>query len=192
MKRIVKCCLAVALGFAVAGYSEDGVHKKVQLWENGPYWAETNIGAEKSWESGFYFWWGDTIGYKYVDGKWIANDGSSSSLSIKKDNISTCGKKASDQWDEGWITDDGDLVAKHDAAHVHWGGKWRMPTKQEFKDLYDKCDWQWSALNGVGGYLVRGRNDYASACIFLPASDSSILLLFCLAGEAKVDVPCLY
>ena len=33
-------------------------HNKVQLWENGPYWAETNIGAAEPWESGYYFWWG--------------------------------------------------------------------------------------------------------------------------------------
>ena len=23
------------------------VHNKVQLWKDGPYWADTNIGAEK-------------------------------------------------------------------------------------------------------------------------------------------------
>ena len=31
----------------------------VQLWEGGPYWATTNIGAEKPEDSGYYFWWGD-------------------------------------------------------------------------------------------------------------------------------------
>ena len=37
---------------------------KVQLWEGGPYWATTNIGAEKPEDYGYYFWWGDTVGYK--------------------------------------------------------------------------------------------------------------------------------
>ena len=38
--------------------------EKVQLWAGGPYWATTNIGAEKPEEYGYYFWWGDTVGYK--------------------------------------------------------------------------------------------------------------------------------
>ena len=42
------------------------VHRKVQLWAGGPYWAETNVGAEEPWEYGFYFWWGDTVGYRRV------------------------------------------------------------------------------------------------------------------------------
>lgn len=35
----------------------------VQLWEGGPYWAECNVGATKPEEYGYYFWWGDTVGY---------------------------------------------------------------------------------------------------------------------------------
>ena len=31
-------------------------HNKVQLWEGGPYWAETNIGAEEPWNGGDHFW----------------------------------------------------------------------------------------------------------------------------------------
>ena len=41
--------------------SDDTSHvEKVQLWEGGPYWATTNIGAEKPEDPGYYFWWGDT------------------------------------------------------------------------------------------------------------------------------------
>ncbi len=36
---------------------------KVQLWKDGPYWADRNIGAKKPEDSGLYFWWGDTIGH---------------------------------------------------------------------------------------------------------------------------------
>ena len=43
-----------------------------------------------------------------------------------------------------------------------------MPTKQELEDLNDRCDWEWTAINGVNGYNVRGRGAYASECIFLP------------------------
>ena len=32
-------------------------HNGVQLWEDGPYWATTNIGAERPEDYGYYFWW---------------------------------------------------------------------------------------------------------------------------------------
>ena len=45
-----------------------------------------------------------------------------------------------------------------------------MPTKQEFEDLVDKCEWNWTTQNGMYGYEVRGKGDYASASIFLPCA----------------------
>lgn len=46
-----------------------------------------------------------------------------------------------------------------------------MPTFQEVNDLcYNKCDWTWTSMNGVNGYIVRGRGAYASNSIFLPCS----------------------
>ena len=47
-----------------------------------------------------------------------------------------------------------------------------MPTKQELDDLSSKCDWEWTTVNGVNGYIVRGRGNYASASIFLPCAGS--------------------
>ena len=156
-------------------------HGKVQLWKDGPYWADTNIGAEKPWEYGYYFWWGDTVGYKIENCTWMASDGSSSGFSFKeanlfsklfgkKDNILTSGKDVSTLLNEGWITQNCVLAPEHDAAHVKWGGQWRMPTDQELKDLCEKCNWTWTQMNGVNGYVIRGRGEYASACIFLPCA----------------------
>ncbi len=48
----------------------------VQLWSGGPYFAECNVGATKPEESGYYFWWGDTVGYKRNGNSWDAVDGS--------------------------------------------------------------------------------------------------------------------
>lgn len=148
---------------------EDG-RDKVQLWENGPYWATTNIGAEKPQDYGYYFWWGDTIGYKRENDKWVASDGSNLNFSFASGNTPTYGKDNSTLQSEGWITADGVLAPEHDAAHKHWGGDWRMPTKQEFDNLISKCDWTWGSMNGVNGYVVRGRGEYASNSIFLPCA----------------------
>ena len=63
----------------------------VQLWENGPYWAECNVGATKPEEVGYYFWWGDTVGYKRVGDRWDAVDGSHAGLQYNDENIWTEG-----------------------------------------------------------------------------------------------------
>ena len=150
----------------------DDKHEKVQLWEGGPYWATTNIGAEEPWESGYYFWWGDTVGYKRENDKWVASDSLHSTAEFKfnASNAPTYCESISTLKNESWITVDGVLAPEHDAAHIHWGDDWRIPTKQELADLNSKCDWEWLTQNGVYGYIVRGRGEYSSNSIFLPCA----------------------
>lgn len=57
--------------------------------------------------------------------------------------------------------------SKYDAAYVKLGGNWRMPTKKEFQELIDKCEWTWSLQNGMKGYTVKGENGNS---IFFPAA----------------------
>ena len=150
-------------------------HDSVQLWEGGPYWATTNIGAEEPWEYGYYFWWGDTVGYKRENNAWVASDGSSSNFAFNYNATTplisqqTHNKLSEALQNDGWITADNVLAPEHDAAQVHWGGGWRMPTRQDLEDLENNCDWSW-ATNVVKGYIVRGKGEYAAASIFIPAS----------------------
>ena len=119
-------------------------HEKVQLWEGGPYWATTNIGAEKPEEYGYYFWWGDTVGYKRENNAWVATDGSSSNFSFTESNTPTYNKDPATLESKGWVvSQDGTyvLAPEHDAAQVQWGDGWRMPTYQELSNLVEKCDW---------------------------------------------------
>ena len=143
---------------------------KVQLWNGGPYWATMNIGAEKSEDYGLHFWWGDTVGYRRENNAWVASDGSTSDFSFSPGNVPNYGKNKASLQSEGWITADGVLAPEHDAAHVQWGGDWRMPMEQELFDLNSNCDWTWTTKKGVSGYIVRGRGDYATSSIFLPAA----------------------
>ncbi len=161
-------------------------HGKVQLWANGPYWATTNIGAERPEDYGYYFWWGDTVGYKRENNAWMATDGSSSNFSFntRKSYIPTYGKTDATLKSEGWISTNGVLMPGHDAAHVQWGGNWRMPTKQELDDLNNNCYWIWTTMNGVNGCVIRGRGDYASASIFLPAAGYGDGPAHCSAGSS--------
>ena len=151
-------------GMGVSPVIFDAGHEGVQLWEGGPYWATTNIGAEKPEDCGLYFWWGDTTGYR--------PSGTKFDFYFSKDNpaIYTYGKSVWQLQSSGWVTKSGVLAPEYDAAHVKWGGKWRMPTEQELEDLNDSCDWEWTAINGVNGYNVRGKGAYASKSIFLPCA----------------------
>ena len=45
-----------------------------------------------------------------------------------------------------------------------------MPTDGELELLNRECDWTWGSMNGVNGYIVRGRGSYASNSIFLPCA----------------------
>ncbi len=134
---------------------------KVQLWEGGPYWADRNIGAKKPEESGLYFWWGDTKGHR--PGYNFSSDNSA---------IYTYDKSWWELQSTGWVTSVGIgvLSPSHDAAHVKWGGSWRMPTDAEFSALINNCTSTWTARNGVYGRLVTGKGAYANRSIFLPAA----------------------
>lgn len=103
---------------------------------SGILWADRNIGAATPEDSGLYFQWGDTQGYtaeQVGDGEGLkpfswtdykfSIDGSSSNFS--KYNT-TDNKKVLDLED--------------DAAHVIMGGNWRMPTFEEYKELYLNTD----------------------------------------------------
>ena len=134
---------------------------KVQLWAGGPCWADRNIGASKPWKYGSYFWWGDKNGHRSGYNFWSDNSA-----------IYTYGKSVAELQSAGWVTSGGVLAPAHDAAHVKWGGGWRMPTDSELDALISNCDWTWTTLNGVKGYVIHGRGAYASNSIFLPAAGS--------------------
>lgn len=67
------------------------------------------------------------------------------------------------------FTDDKSVLdPEDDAATVLWGGKWRMPTDDEWTELREKCTWKWRTVNGIQGYMVKSKiNDNS---IFLPAA----------------------
>ena len=153
----------------------------VQLWEGGPYWATTNIGAEEPWEYGYYFWWGDTVGYTrsggtwnpfgfYSSVTWVSSTGEQMSSSpFSPSSCPTYGKVDSELLSAGYVDSTGNLAPEYDAAHVHWGDGWRMPTDAEFAALTNNCTSTWITTNGVSGRLVTGKGAYADRSIFLPA-----------------------
>ena len=118
---------------------------------SGTLWATCNVGATSPEQAGLYFAWGETAGYTTEQ---IENG----ERSFKKEYY-----KASDI--------SADLTLEQDAAHVHMGGNWRMPTKAEWQDLIDNCNVMWTDdYNGTGvsGYIFTSKVNGNS--VFFPAA----------------------
>lgn len=124
----------------------------------GTLWATCNVGATSPEEYGDYFAWGETQPksdyswntYKYCNGSYT-----------------TMTKYCTDS-SYGTVDNKTVLAPEDDAAHVNWGGDWRMPTQTEFDELLNGCTWTWTALNGVNGYKVVSKTN--GNFIFLPAA----------------------
>ena len=116
-------------------------------------WASCNVGALDSSGYGDYFAWGETA--TKTDYSW----------STYLDSPNRDGKSFTK-----YFTGEGGkatLVLEDDAAHVNWGGTWRMPTDAEWTELRTGCTWTWTSRNGVSGSLVTAPNGNS---IFLPAA----------------------
>ncbi len=131
---------------------------------SGIKWANMNVGATSPEGYGDYFAWGETSPkeevYDWSTYKWC--NGS------KDTQTKYCTSSS-----YGVVDNKTTLDLEDDAAHVNWGGSWRMPTKAEQDELRntDNCTWEWKTnYNGtnVNGYLVTSKKN--SNSIFLPAS----------------------
>lgn len=71
------------------------------------------------------------------------------------------------------------LELEDDAAHVNWGGGWRMPTKEEIEELInpDNCTWKESTTYPEGYTITSKKNGNS---IFLPSSGF-------MSGEVEYD-----
>ena len=66
-------------------------------------------------------------------------------------------------YDDDWTR----LKLYDDIAHQAWGGRWRMPTSDEYAELMDNCDWEWITINNIKGIQFTSRINGNS--IFFPA-----------------------
>ncbi len=117
-------------------------------------WATCNVGASSVSDYGDYYAWGETETKSNYD----------------EDNSVMLGK------DSGDISGNAD----YDAARANWGGAWRLPTEAEIRELVDKCQWEWTTIEGHSGYKVTGPNGNS---IFLPAAGCRYGALLINAGK---------
>ena len=130
---------------------------------SGTKWATCNVGANSETDYGLYFAFGETKGYSgFTDAKkfnWgdykFSVNGSNSKFTKYND---TDGKKVLDLCD--------------DAAHIHMGGRWHMPTKEQIIELESNTISDWVTNyngSGVNGILFTSKSD-TSKKLFFPAS----------------------
>lgn len=176
---------------------------------SGIKWANINLGAEGPEDYGKYYAWGATEEqdvYDWVHCPYLTQNTTeySETLFTKYLDSTTSKYKDPSATDEDALKTV--LDPEDDAAHVNWGGDWRMPTRAEQEELRRNCYCQWvTTYNGreVNGYIVykakkdtdKGKkNNYEISAnysvsdthIFLPAAgyrDGSDLSRVGLSGD---------
>lgn len=125
---------------------------------SGTKWSDRNLGASATSDFGNYYSWGEisfketykTSAYKWYNG-----------------NVNVITKYNTDSA-FGTVDNKTVLEPADDAAIANWGGSWKVPSKEQWEELINNCDWTWSAQNGNNGYIITSRTNGSS--IFLAAS----------------------
>ena len=116
---------------------------------SGTRWATANVGASKAQDYGNYYAWGETTTketYNWSTYKY----GSDYYKLTKYCNDSYYGNN---RFTDAKTT----LDLSDDSAYVNWGGKWRMPTREQQDELRNECYWVWTESynnSNVKGYIV--------------------------------------
>ena len=58
--------------------------------------------------------------------------------------------------------------AQYDLATAQWGEGWYTPTKEQWDELIEHCDWEYVMINGINGVLFTSHKTYNT--IFLPST----------------------
>ena len=98
-------------------------------------WASCNISATFPEDTGDYFAWGEVETKDYFG------------ETYKWGDVYVTGEATKYNVEDGLVQ----LLPEDDAARVNLGGKWRMPTREEYQELIDNCTYEYCILNGVKG-----------------------------------------
>ena len=140
-------------------------------------WATCNLGASSPEEDGGYYQWAGTTDVSASDlPDWSYPDWSNCPYHTKDNMLIGWTKyiplnKISYWFDNSNPDNQTILDQNDDVAHVELGGKWRMPTREEWEELMNtsNCSWEYTIVNGLWGYKVTSKKSgYAGNYIFLP------------------------
>ncbi len=157
----------------------DGNHKGHNYVDLGlsVKWATCNIGASTPENFGSHFAWGETSTkkvYTWETYKWSKG----TEHLLTKYNTNEAHTDAKNPVVDNKII----LDKEDDAAAVHWGGNWRTPTLEEWLELIEQCQWDWTIMNYTCGWKITASNGNS---IFLPAA--GIVSVDSIVGTGKND-----
>lgn len=128
---------------------------------SGTLWADRNVGAKSPTGYGAYFSWGNIEGNFPNDEElthdWGGNEGCFAMPFNEENYMNTNGAKL-----------ESDIDLDNDAARYHMGRPWKMPTKEQFKELYDNCVCKRKTIDGVNGLLFTSKIN--GNTLFCPAA----------------------
>ena len=134
------------------GVNTHNGHEYVDLGlPSGTLWATCNVGATSPEQAGLYFAFGETKGF-------TAEQVTSGVRTFNSESYKASGISA-------------DLTLEQDAAHSYMGGKWRVPTKDEWRELIDNCNAVWTKnynRTGVAGRVFKSKAN--GNTVFFPAA----------------------
>ena len=117
-----------------------GGHDYVDLGlPSGLMWASCNMGADSPQDGGCFYSWGETITKDFYDY-------SNYSYSSKPDT----------------------LPLSDDVAYTEWGAYWRMPSREDLRELMDNCAFRFVKVKGVRGVKVISKKN--GNWIFIPSA----------------------
>ena len=138
---------------------------------SGTLWSCMDLGAVNPTSAGIGFTWGQTDYVEKNDSNWSNYEFMTSSFTnqwgISKYQV------PDDQTDGVWYNEAGEFIGDNkttldlndDAARKNWGGKWRMPTKEEADELLNYTTRAWvENYNGTGqiGEVLYKKKTYGS------------------------------
>ena len=106
---------------------------------SGIKWATCNVGADNSSQLGSMFAWGETFARESEDNP---------PYTLYNSATGKYTKYVTDSW-HGNVDNLTTLEAQDDAAHVQWGGDWRMPTAADAMELIENSTYEPIQHNGV-------------------------------------------
>lgn len=133
---------------------------------SGTLWATCNVGAESEEDFGLYFAWGNVEG--------ATKEGfESGDLTFGTDgNMVKYIDQSTEHYSKYNATDGKTtLDLEDDAAHVHMGEDWRMPTKEQCTELISYTISSVEVVNNVNGMRLTSTRNNKS--IFIPFAGSA-------------------
>lgn len=124
-------------------------------------WAAWNVGATQPSDYGNFYAYGE------LEPKEVYNEATYQWMNPDYEE-----GQFYDEWEKFYKLGATFTGTNYDVAHVKWGDLWRVPTKQEWKELIDNCTWTWTAIDGVAGCLAT--SSINGNKIFLPAAGNMV------------------